>query len=614
MSVIAACALAFGGFTNAGAALPKTYYVSPTGNDASAGTATAPFKTFTKAVSGLVAGDTLFIYGGTYTQQLTVSKSGTATAPITVQAVQGQKVIINGEMLRDRGVVLNGSYIVINNLEVQRALQFCVDVTGSNITVKNFNIHDCQRFGARIKGKNVILEGSTFHDNVLENIGGTNTTGGWTGSLRVGLGAENVTLRNNTIYNSWGEGIGLSRVKFINIYNNVVHDNFSQNIYIDNSTDVIVENNFTYSTDSKYFRSGAPANCIGMADEYYSGWGSQLARVRVINNIAAFCKRGIGYTYSENADGGMDTVTIAYNTIWGSTEAGIVVINQPVKTRNSVISNNIVQQSNGKLADIQVTTGIAYSNNFWVSPAKTFKSGTGDRTGDIKFASAPGLMPASYRLSGVSPAIAGAISLGVTKDFEGKSRGPSYDIGAIQYTGIISITPTKAPTLLPSSTPVPPIATRTPVPMTATATAMASPTFTPTAVLPTATLPPTQETTYDDKHGGFVYSVGWQDVIAAEAYGGSFKQTSQDGSSATFTFTGKSFSILYKGGGAYGSMDVYVDGILVNTLNENMPASTFQVRWDYPGQLAAGSHTLKLVFVNPEGASNKGSIDAVIVR
>jgi hypothetical protein len=421
--------------------------------------------------------------------------------------------------------------------------------------------------------------------------------------------------------------------RFVNIYNNTVHDNYSQNIYVNNSTDVNVENNFVYSTVSKFFRSGAPANCIGLADEYYSGWGSQLARVRVVNNIAAFCKRGIGYTYSENSDGGMDTVTIAYNTIWGTTEAGIVAINQPAKTRNSVISNNIVQQANGKLTDVQVTSGITYSNNFWVSPAITFKSGAGDKTGDIKFLTAPGFSAETYRLSGSSPAIAGAVPLGISKDFSGNARGPLYDMGALQYMGVVSpvptlvvtSVPTTAPTLLPTSTPVAPVATQTPIlatvtaePVTVTATALTLPAATATVVLPTATQPapvsPAAEITYDDTNSSFVYSSGWQDVVGKAAYNGSYKQTTQGGSSVTFDFTGQSFSIIYKGGPSYRTFEVYVDGALVDTLNENLAVSTYQPRWDYPGQLPAGNHTLKLVFASTTASNNNGSLDSVIVR
>jgi len=112
-----------------------------------------------------------------------------------------------------------------------------------------------------------------------------------------------------------------------------------------------------------------------------------------------------------------------------------------------------------------------------------------------------------------------------------------------------------------------------------------------------------------------VYSPNWQDVSNQKSYGGSYKLTTQNGSFATFTFTGQSFSILYKGGPAFRKIDVYVDGLLVGTINEKGKTSTFQKRWGYPGTLTAGSHTLKLVFVTGSTSNNvSGSIDAVIVH
>jgi hypothetical protein len=38
------------------------------------------------------------------------------------------------------------------------------------------------------------------------------------------------------------------------------------------------------------------------------------------------------------------------------------------------------------------------------------------------------------------------------------------------------------------------------------------------------------------------------------------------------------------------------------------------VRWDFPGQLPSGNHTLKLVFKVTSSTINRGSLDAVIVR
>src|SRR3954463_7375787 len=54
------------------------YYVSPTGSDSNAGTLAAPFATLQKGNDVAVAGDTVWLRGGTYqnTKQIKLSKSG----------------------------------------------------------------------------------------------------------------------------------------------------------------------------------------------------------------------------------------------------------------------------------------------------------------------------------------------------------------------------------------------------------------------------------------------------------------------------------------------------------------------------------------------------------
>ena len=123
------------------------------------------------------------------------------------------------------------------------------------------------------------------------------------------------------------------------------------------------------------------------------------------------------------------------------------------------------------------------------------------------------------------------------------------------------------------------------------------------------------ETIYDDKDSAFIYSGTWTDVNNKKAHKGSFKRTTEDGAAVTFNFTGQSFSILYKGGKAFRKMDVFIDGELVGTIDQEQK-SAYKLRWDYPGQLAPGNHTLKLVFVADKTTvdATKGSVDAVIVR
>lgn len=185
----------------------------------------------------------------------------------------------------------------------------------------------------------------------------------------------------------------------------------------------------------------------------------------------------------------------------------------------------------------------------------------------------------------------------------------------------ITSTPISTTQAAPSPTPLAPTATRTTVvptatPIQATATSIFLPSPTTTLVAPTlaptATL--TSAKTFDDKNAAFVYSSGWLSMSTSKAYGGSYRETTRNGATVTFPFTGKSFSIIYKGGVTFSKFDVYVDGVLVGTLNQKLSVATYQKRWDYPGQLTLGKHTLKLVFKVTSTTINRGSLDAVIVR
>ncbi len=89
----------------------NTYYVSPTGNNAAAGTIAAPWATWNYAFNQLVAGDTLYIRGGTYQPVGTFSdagfgdthsavsihnKNGTAVNRIVVMGYPGERAILDG--------------------------------------------------------------------------------------------------------------------------------------------------------------------------------------------------------------------------------------------------------------------------------------------------------------------------------------------------------------------------------------------------------------------------------------------------------------------------------------------------------------------------------------
>lgn len=70
--------------TPALAATPVVYHVATNGRDANPGTLARPFRTVTKAVGVVRPGDTILVHAGTYTGVVKITRSGTASQPITL--------------------------------------------------------------------------------------------------------------------------------------------------------------------------------------------------------------------------------------------------------------------------------------------------------------------------------------------------------------------------------------------------------------------------------------------------------------------------------------------------------------------------------------------------
>ncbi len=108
----------------------QTYYVSTTGNDASAGTSlAAPWRHIDFAVDKLRAGDRLEIRGGTYKEYVTMySIVGTASAGITIRNYNNETVTISGSMEYNQTASWNKGYWVFS-------LQGCEYITVSGLNV-----------------------------------------------------------------------------------------------------------------------------------------------------------------------------------------------------------------------------------------------------------------------------------------------------------------------------------------------------------------------------------------------------------------------------------------------------------------------------------------------
>ena len=464
----------------------SVYYVSTTGSDSNPGTSSAPFKTFAKATSMLGAGSTLYIHPGTYNEPLKVLNSGVDGSWITVKP-SGGAVIIDVQNTTNAVVQLLGSYISISDLEVKSSTDICVKALGSYLRIGGLNVHECQTHGIFVSGTHIEVTGNTVHAAAMANQARTMSTA-WGSGIKIGLGGDDVLIQGNTVYHNYGEGMAVTRASNVIVRGNSVYDNYNVNIYVDNSFNILVEKNLvTCHPNSGFERNGGPASGIALGEEFYEGWGAQLHHITITNNIISFCKHGVYYYGADPilTIGGLKNSTIAYNTLWGSTDTALGVIYASGQV-GSLISSNIIWQANNKLAYIENVTGLTFQNNLWKALPPSNVRGNGDRVGDPLFASTPGYVAQSFALGALSPAIGGGANIGVTTDYFNNPRGPSYEMGAIQNTNVIP-----AATALSStntSTPIPASITPTQIiAATGTSTVAPSATSQPTSLPPSAT-------------------------------------------------------------------------------------------------------------------------------
>jgi hypothetical protein len=179
------------------------FWVGPNGSDSNAGTQAAPFKTLTAAHARVTAGGTIWLLSGTnaITPTQTLTKSGTASAHIRVQAVAGGTrplLDFSAQAFGNRGIEVRGDYWELRGFEIQNAGDNCVAVDGSNNTFDQLVIHGCQDTGLQItasssdatndaKAANNLVLNCDSYENLDQPTSGENADG-FAAKLRIGPG------------------------------------------------------------------------------------------------------------------------------------------------------------------------------------------------------------------------------------------------------------------------------------------------------------------------------------------------------------------------------------------------------------------------------------------
>jgi parallel beta-helix repeat protein len=421
-----------------------TYYVATNGNNSNPGTIGSPWRTIQYAVDHLNPGDILYVRGGIYLEDVTISRSGTVDLPITISAYPNETPILDGNNYSlpssTWGAMFKivAEYIHLSGFEVRYGNWIGVSLNQQHTIVSDMNVHHQKENGFIIIGDHSVVQNSTIWSNCLSNQNGISTRGGWSTGISAARSPNDAVIRGNTVFNNWGEGISTFEANGTTIEDNIVYDNWSSNIYVSDATNVLVQRNLVYGSSNSQITVGGRVG-IMMGDEQYSPPSSHIT---IINNFVYGNRRNF-YWWPGVSGGRLDHVLIANNTFANSRRNANFQIDGNVTHINSRIENNIfLQEDSLDIAVAGSTSGLSLSNNLWSKTPPSNLMGVNDVFGDPMLMKTgqtdAGLLSGDwFKLSLSSPAIDhGKFLTEVMDDYFKQTRSIPFDIGAYEQTFI----------------------------------------------------------------------------------------------------------------------------------------------------------------------------------
>jgi parallel beta-helix repeat protein len=422
-----------------------SYYVATNGNNGNPGTKDKPLASIQDAIYQAKAGDTIFVRGGTYylKKSLSMSQSGTANARITLRSYPGETAILDGSQIKNTNpdiIGIGGQYIDLKGFKLQNSNKIGIVVwQGKHIRILNNKVSNTQDTGIGIyESKDIVANGNTVRRSNLNNQSRTKN-GGWGQALGANRSTQ-VTMNNNHVYNNYGEGIACGLTSYCSAKYNTVYDNFSVEMYMDNTTNSTFGSNFIYNSGNKdfFYKLGGlwrPASGIQMANESYAT-SNPLNNNSILNNIVVGGSYGFFYGSYDNG-GGLKNTKILNNTFSNAAET-LLYVDPDKDHTNTLFANNIFQQSSDRfMTHLPNTSGLSFNNNLWYGskPIASVKSSQ-DIFANPLFVKPGGYLASDYQLQAKSPAIdQGKTLAAVGVDYVATKRpiNGTYDIGAYEY-------------------------------------------------------------------------------------------------------------------------------------------------------------------------------------
>jgi len=367
-----------------------TYYVSPDGNDLSAGTSAATaWATLTKAVAtATTAGDVVIIRPGQYSATssspfLTFGASGSSGAPITFAAEVEGSVVVNGESVCSVGALINEvSYLDFYGIQFEgftdRAVSSDATSTTQSTNVRFLYCHFVgngrsmrdpaltTRYGAVIINENTkswTFDECTFHKNgPLVNSDFDSESATYNASYRVGVGlriAGCLHTVSNSHFADFESGYPIS---ISGHWDHTTLSGGQYNVVVDTCYFEASTNQSPYSTThgfieifddatshgsySAVFPLVSVTGCTSEASVAGSGTNTFIG---IWNDSASYGATSIAHSFTDN--------TVAATSLYNEGEAWLASHASIVATGNTTSAT--ISDDTKKLAVVDATRGIS---------------------------------------------------------------------------------------------------------------------------------------------------------------------------------------------------------------------------------------------------------------
>jgi len=459
-------------------ATSNVYYVAKDGSDSWDGSLEYPWQNIQKAADMMVAGDTVFIKEGVYTERVVAQQSGSPEKFITYKAYPGHKSVIDAGGSGTGFSIIGKSYIKIDGLEMENAGSWGILLEDStNIEIRNVKVSYSNLENIQIRGDSsqVLLEncevshsqnysgidiyqynGRPHHvtvrnctahhneqfagiaseqaDNLIidSNICYNNQLG-----IDIGSGDKNI-IKNNTVYDC-ETGIALSSNEDSEVYDNIIYNIENEAIY----SYCFGEHGEAHARN-KWYRNIVYNSGFGIYESKWDREGNEGASSdhEFYNNL--FYDIGTHGTYRvpfyfQSSTG----IKLHDNTIYMNPNYDAIQFLEG--SINSEIKNNIISISGNKspiIMDSSSSGGAVIDYNCYHN-----RAGTGTGPGEHSIAKDPNFVNVAghdFHLQKTSPCIdAGDPATGADFDLDGRQSpqdgdgdgDPAVDIGAYEYPG-----------------------------------------------------------------------------------------------------------------------------------------------------------------------------------